>query len=179
MDNNTPKEAFASLRIKSSVAQNFRKFCKSLSCSQSHGLDLMLDFFSSNQLSPAQNLGPNMKTLEKVLQKRIDALIAIIRNIEKTQIRPTHSMLAALFENLPVNKEKYAEPSFEESLANTVSIQPRIPEQSQPDREHYDIRTLLENMESVTPAFGKHYLKINMSPSEIASLKQKYHVHNH
>ena len=179
MDNKYRKETFAGLRIKAPVASKFRKFCKSLSCSQSHSLDLMLDFFSRNKLSPTQDLGPNMKSLEHVINKRFDSSIAIVRAIENTQTKPTQAMLAALFEGLPETTKKKLVPSFEEALKNTLSSQPVLPEQSQPDREHYDIKTLLENIESVNPAFGKPYLKINIPRSEIESLKQKYHVHHH
>ena len=41
----------------------------------------MLDFFQVNELSPNERLGPSGRTLEANLKKRINAVIAIIRDI--------------------------------------------------------------------------------------------------
>ncbi len=59
---------------------------------------LMLDFFEKNGLSPEDDLKPNLKATENLFKKRINALIAIIKDIEKTQTKPTLAMLQSLFE---------------------------------------------------------------------------------
>ncbi|MBZ9629782.1 hypothetical protein LB465_03240 [Salegentibacter sp. LM13S] len=179
MDKNYQKEAFEGLKIKASVARKFRKFCKSISRSQSASLDLMLNFFERNKLSPFQDLGPNMKSLEHVLKKRIDSSIAIVRDIETTQTKPTQAMLAALFENLPDNAKKKLPPSFEKALQNTLAHTPIILDVPEIRQEERDLKFLLDQIEQVKPAFGKPYLKIELPLSEIESLKQKYHVHHH
>ncbi len=179
MDENYQKETFEGLKIKASVARKFRKFSKSISRSQSASLDLMLDFFENNKISPFQNLGPNMKSLEFVLNKRIDSSIAIVRDIENTQTKPTQAMMAALFENLPDNAKKKLPPSFEKALQNTLAQTPIIDNTAEIRPEERDIKFLLNQLEYVKPAFGKPYLKIDIPRSEIESLKQKYHVHHH
>ncbi|MGJ8551058.1 BfmA/BtgA family mobilization protein [Winogradskyella wichelsiae] len=53
----------------------------------------MLDFFETNGISPNETLGPNIKTLESQIKKRINAVIAIINDIEKNHDKPTTAML--------------------------------------------------------------------------------------
>lgn len=65
----------------------------------------MLDFFQYNQISPKENLGPSVQTLEKNLKKRMNAIIAIIKDIEKTQTKPTVAILNALMEQPEPQKE--------------------------------------------------------------------------
>ena len=106
MDKGYEKERFEKLGIKTSVAERFRKFCKKLSKSQSMTLLLMLDFFEDNGISPNETLGPNMQTLESKIKKRINAVIAIIKDIEKNHDKPTTAMLQSLFMEFEPKQEK-------------------------------------------------------------------------
>ncbi|NVN18757.1 hypothetical protein GUA46_10420 [Muricauda sp. HICW] len=58
----------------------------------------ILDFFLYNEISPKENFGPTGRTIEAKLLKRINAVIAIMRDVEKTQTKPTVAMLQSLFE---------------------------------------------------------------------------------
>lgn len=102
MDKGYEKEQFEKLGIKSSVAIRFREFCKKMSKSQSMTLLLMLDFFEDNGISPAESMGPRMETLEArismLIKKRMNGMIAIMKDIEKSQTKPTVAMLQALFQ---------------------------------------------------------------------------------
>jgi hypothetical protein len=106
MDKGYEKERFEKLGIKTSVAERFREFCKKLSKSQSMTLLLMLDFFEDNGISPNETLGPNMQTLESEIKKRINAVIAIIKDIEKNHDKPTTAMLESLFMGLEPKPKK-------------------------------------------------------------------------
>jgi hypothetical protein len=106
MDKGYEKERFEKLGIKTSVAERFREFCKKLSRSQSMTLLLMLDFFEDNGISPYETLGPNMQTLESEIKKRINAVIAIIKDIEKNHDKPTTAMLESLFMGLEPKPKK-------------------------------------------------------------------------
>ncbi len=105
MDKELKKERFISVSIKASVAKKFKRYCKTISKSQSMTLSLMLEFFEENNLSPTESLGPNMKTLENSLKKRINSMIAIIKDIEKTQTKPTAAILNALLEQAEPQKK--------------------------------------------------------------------------
>lgn len=110
MDKRYKKEEFETLKIKSSVATQFRKFSKLLSKSQSMTLLLMLDFFNENGISPTERLGPRMETLENrvsnLIKKRMNGMIAIMKDIEKSQTKPTVAMMQALFQATEPSKKK-------------------------------------------------------------------------
>jgi hypothetical protein len=106
MDKGYEKERFEMLGIKVSVAARFRKYCKKMSKSQSMTLLLMLDFFEENAISPKETLGSNMQTLESEIKKRINAVIAIIKDIEKNHDKPTTAMLQSLFMEFEPKEKK-------------------------------------------------------------------------
>ncbi len=110
MDEELKKEQFEKLGIKTSVALRFREFCKKMSKSQSMTLMLMLDFFEENGISPAESMGPRMETLETrmatLIKKRMNGMIAILKDIEKSQTKPTAAMLYSLFEQSEPTKKQ-------------------------------------------------------------------------
>ncbi len=119
MDNQFEKERFEKLGIKTSVAIRFRKFCKKMSKSQSMTLMLMLDFFEENGISPVESIGPRMETLETrmatLIKKRMNGMIAILKDIEKSQTKPTAAMLYSLFEQSePIKKQLILEKNIRE-----------------------------------------------------------------
>jgi len=105
MDKGYEKERFEGLKIKASAANKFRRYCKKLSKSQSMTLLLMVEFFEDNGISPEEPMGPHMQTLENLIKKRINGVIAIMKDIEKNQTKPTVAMIQSLFEEAePKNK---------------------------------------------------------------------------
>jgi hypothetical protein len=105
MDKGYEKERFESLSIKQSVAIKFRNYCRSISKSQSMTLLLMLEFFRDHGISPMESLGPNLMASEVRIMKRINAVIAIMRDVEKTQTKPTAAMILSLFEESIANEK--------------------------------------------------------------------------
>ena len=130
MDKGYEKERFESLKIKASVAKKFRRFCKKMSKSQSMTLQLMLDFFEQNGVSPNESIGPQMQTLANLIKKRINGVIAIVKDIEKNQTKPTVAMMQSLFEQAPEKHstlilekkelKKPTQPSYREKKNNEL-----------------------------------------------------------
>tara|TARA_R110002020_G_scaffold79969_1_gene199817 strand:+ start:219 stop:608 length:390 start_codon:yes stop_codon:yes gene_type:complete len=116
MDKGYEKEAFSTIGFKSSVAERFRVFGKKMGKSNTLTLMLMLDFFEINEISPMERLGPSNRTLENELKKRMNAIIAIIKNIEKSQTKPTAAMLESLFTQADKEEEKLIIMKREEDL---------------------------------------------------------------
>ncbi len=106
MDKGYEKERFEKLGIKVSVAQKFRRFCKKMSLSQSMTLLLMIEFFEDNGISPHEAVGPKMQTLESLIKKRINGVIAIMKDIEKNQTKPTVAMIQSLFQQAEPEQKK-------------------------------------------------------------------------
>mgnify|MGYP006896871059 CR=1 FL=1 len=105
MDEEYKNEKFETLKIKSSVAKKFRRFSRSISKSQSMALLSMIEFFEMNGISPDEVMGPKMKTLESLIKKRINGVIAILKDIEKSQTKPTVAMMQSLFEEAEPKKK--------------------------------------------------------------------------
>ena len=70
----------------------------------------MIEFFNENGISPAETIGPRMETLETrisvLIKKRMNGMIAILKDIEKTQTKPTAGMMQAIFMATEPKKEK-------------------------------------------------------------------------
>lgn len=91
-------EPFTNIRFKKKTAERFQEFSRQHFKTHSEALTTMLDFFHYNEVSPKERFGPTAKTIESLIKKRINAVIAIIKEIEKTQTKPTTAMLQALLE---------------------------------------------------------------------------------
>ncbi len=112
---NIKKEKFETLKIKTSVAKKFRRFSRALSKSQSMTLLSMVDFFEMNNISPNELMGPKMQTLENLIKKRINAVIAITRDMEKNKVNPTLGILESLMEAAdPKNNYENRKRDYEE-----------------------------------------------------------------
>lgn len=91
-------ETFKTIRFKRDTAKRFQQFSKTHYKTHSEAMEGMLDFFFYNEISPKENLGPSIRTLEALIKKRINGLVAIIKDIEKNQTKPTAAMLLSLLE---------------------------------------------------------------------------------
>lgn len=91
-------DSFITIRFKRKIAKRFQQFSKSHFKSHSEAMATMLDFFLYNEISPKEKLGPTGRTLERALKKRMNAIIAIMRDVEKNKANPTLALLQTLFE---------------------------------------------------------------------------------
>lgn len=91
-------DSFITIRFKRKTAKRFQEFSKMHFKTHTEAMEAILDFFFYNEISPKENLGPTGRTIEAKLLKRINAVIAIMRDVEKTQTKPTVAMLQSLFE---------------------------------------------------------------------------------
>ncbi|WP_298310244.1 BfmA/BtgA family mobilization protein [uncultured Aquimarina sp.] len=135
MDEGYEKERFEKLGIKTSVAERFRVFSKKMNKSQSMTLLLMIDFFEENGISPHESIGPNMQTLEHkislLIKKRINGVIAIMKDIEKTQTKPTAAMIQSLFVEAEPPKRKRMVEKNDPYKKNKMSLREKL----EPDNE--------------------------------------------
>ena len=97
---------FTTISIKTPVVKRFREFSKQIAPDHTEALELMLDFFKNNEISPKENFGLTGRRLENSLLKRMNAIIAIIRDIEKNKITPTLALIQVLFEEAEPPKKK-------------------------------------------------------------------------
>ncbi|WP_339729936.1 BfmA/BtgA family mobilization protein [Maribacter stanieri] len=123
MDNEFKNEPFLTLKMKRSVVKRFRRFCRVTGTSQSLGMSDMLDFFERHKVLPKDEIPNHLVQMEKRLLKRINAVIAIMKDMEKTQTKPTVGMLEALF---TVNEKKEDTPRFVEKKQNNRTLEEEL-----------------------------------------------------
>jgi len=91
-------DSFITIRFKRKTAKRFQEFSKTHFKTHTETMEAILDFFFYNEISPKEKLGPTGRTIETKLLKRINAVIAIMRDVEKTQTKPMVAMLESLFQ---------------------------------------------------------------------------------
>ncbi|MBU2905906.1 hypothetical protein KO529_13995 [Arenibacter algicola] len=178
---------FSAISIKTGIAARFRKFSKKVGRSHSEALESMMNFFEWNDISPNASLGPNMTSMENRLKKRINALVAIIKNIEKNQTKPTNAMLELLFQEdkgrLNENQEEIifeAPPLITENeeLEYYRKQYDQMREQFQLVKT--DLQKLCDAIVFVKGSFGSGYLKLQMTQEEFKNfINSSPYVHHH
>lgn len=102
----TKKTGFTTISFKTPVVKRFRQFSKQVAPDHSEALSIMLDFFHYNELSPRERFGPTGRRIEDLIKRRNNAVIAIMRSIEKNGINPTLGMMQTLFDGVTSKVEE-------------------------------------------------------------------------
>ncbi|MEO2053119.1 MAG: BfmA/BtgA family mobilization protein [Allomuricauda sp.] len=176
------KYRFSAISIKKDVALRFREFSRLVSNSHTSTLVAIMDFFERNDLSPNDDLGINNNRTNK----RINAVIAILKNIEKHQTLPTKTMMDSLFHEM-TEMEKEEEETFDfgtpklldanEELEFYKTGYGNLQEQLADVQEK--MVSLLEKVIYIKSTFGSGYLKLEMDRESFDKLKNELqHVHN-
>ena len=165
---------YSNITVKKETATRFRSYSKKFSKSNSEVLDGMIQYFKENNLDPfgegTKVILDSIKKLQLKMMKKIDRIIAIIKNIEKASIRPTYEMVLILYEAY-VKDEKKSRPKpvqiqeermYFLKLRNTVSKTEHDRMLQEFKEYRKDCNEILNNMEKVEPMMGKPYLKINI-----------------
>ncbi|WP_190810338.1 BfmA/BtgA family mobilization protein [Flagellimonas sp. S3867] len=175
-------EQFYTIRFKRGTAQRFKQFSKKVAKSYSSTLESVMDFFEWHGFTPLDRLGKsflqevikNQKLTETSI-KRTEASIAIIRDIEITQTKPTNAILEALLEQ----KVKHERPKVEQrppKKGPPIEITvPRIRHERLKDKMEMlkrESQYVVENATLVKPSFGKPYLRLDITEGELENYKR-------
>jgi len=190
MENESKNERFKSLSIKESVLLKFRRFSKLFGKSQSLTLLAMMDFFERHGISPDQHLGETMASMKHYIRRRFNAMIAIMRSIEKEQTLPTVSMIQALFEQELASDDEEWDSDFDfieqqltestpsnemESFDEEVTVPKirydRLEEQMEELKE--DFKYVLDHVSVFHNRFGKNHLKLDLNLGAIEKYRTK------
>ena len=108
-------KAYINIRFKKKTAERFQEFSRTHYKTHSEAMAGMLDFFFYNEISPKENFGPTGRRIENSLKKRINAVIAIMKNMEKNKATPTLAILESLMEAAdPKNNNSNQKRDYEE-----------------------------------------------------------------
>ena len=174
---------YSNITVKKETATRFRSYSKKFGKSHSEVLDGMIQYFNENHLDPfgegTKIILESIKKLERQMMKKFDRLIAIIKNMEKTSIRPTYEMMLILYEAYVKDgrKPKPEPVQIQEERMDFLEPRNTVPktehERILKEFESYKKRCneIIDNVEKVEPMMGKPYLKINMGIGDFESLK--------
>jgi len=172
---------YLALNLKASVVKRFRSFAKKIAGSQSEALEKMIDFFEWHGFKPNDRFADSILEEIRKNRKRTEANIAILRDIEVTQTKPSNIMLLSLFgENLkqqePVRREKkFMEKPKPPQKEIDITV-PKIRYERLQDEMKglsQDFHYILGKARLVKSSFGKPYLKLEITRSELARYKRK------
>ncbi|MGW9685813.1 BfmA/BtgA family mobilization protein [Flagellimonas sp. 2504JD1-5] len=179
--------SYSTINLRTEVAKRFRRFSKKVAPSHSEALKKIMDFFEWNGLNPSDEsvnkildeIRKNRKRTEVAI-KRTESSIAIIRNIEITQTRPSNAILALLLGEAPQKKRiakaeprpKSVPPQEKEQIEVMVPKRrlERVEWKLQSLREEFSY--VMENVRKVKSTFGKDYLKIEITEGEWERFKR-------
>jgi len=177
------KYKFSAISIKCKVAIRFREFSKQISKSHTEALEAMLNFFERNDLSPEDDLGiKNERT-----NKRINAVIAILKNIEKHQTKPTTVMLQSLLQETS-KIEKEDEDDFDFGTPKLITENEELTfyknayyKTQEANRDlRTDTKELIRKVKFVRNNFGIGHYRLDITKEAFEQLKQKLEsVHHH
>lgn len=186
MDKGYEKERFETFKLKISVAKKFRKFCKQNAKSQSMTLLDMIDFFEINEVSPNDRLGETITSLKYQIKKRFNAVVAIIKDIEKTHHKPTTAILQTLFEetsNIEKEEETYdfeTQTLITENEELTYYRNEYYTNQENYNALKYDVEDIIKKTKYIKSSFGTGRFRLEIAKEEFEQLKQKLKdVHHH
>tara|TARA_R110002012_G_scaffold313549_1_gene525240 strand:+ start:71 stop:655 length:585 start_codon:yes stop_codon:yes gene_type:complete len=176
---------YSNITVKKETATRFRTYSKRFNKSHSEVLDGMMRHFKENNLDPfgegTKVILESIKKLERQMMKKFDRLIAIIKNMEKTSIRPTYEMMLILYEAYVKDGKKPRREPVKIQEERMGFLEPR---NTVPKTEHEIMlkefesykkhcNEILNNVEKVEPMMGKPYLKINMGIGDFENLKHQ------
>jgi len=170
---------YANINLRAEVTERFRAFSKKIASTHAETLTAMMDFFEWHGYSPYQRFGKDILADNQKTRKRIDAVIAIIKDIEKSQNIPLiniETMLQALFQgNLKKERPKPRPLKIQKEHTkdrNGISNWEweRLQQKHQETKER--LAHLLAQVELVKNRFGNDYLKLNITREELARLKR-------
>ena len=95
---------FSRINFHQNVVDRFQEFAKENEVSYTDAMSTMLDFFEGNNISPFRPYNNTISSITDTIDRRMDALEAILRKIETEQLIPTRELLESLFQEKPVFK---------------------------------------------------------------------------
>lgn len=176
-------DGFGTIRLHHRTIKRFRRFSRKITKSYSETLESVMDFFEWHGISPSSKFPKRVDEDGEKTRKRINALIAIVRDIEKTQTLPTNEMLLALFGQHEIVKKRRRPERVEKKFQKLTKeewnkLEGMIPKE-QLDRlkqknevEKEEVLEFLLKVKLIKPRFGKPYWSMDTNANELGRLKR-------
>jgi len=149
-------------------------------------MDMIINFFEWHGFLPSDKFEKSVGKEVLKNRKRTEAAIAIIRDIEKSQTKPTTAMLELLFEKSPQKKRGQApllmggqsnnpeRDMFFKKVEEAIEIEKEFTNLKRDLRQkRTEFIALVSKVHLVKSGFGKQRLQLDMSPEDFEKLKIK------
>ncbi|WP_339700761.1 BfmA/BtgA family mobilization protein [uncultured Marixanthomonas sp.] len=100
---------FSRVSFHTDTVERFKQYAIENDVNYTETLEAMLDFFEKHSIDPFVPFDNSIHSLKLLIDKRMDAVVAILRQIEREQTKPTKEMLDRLFEKQSESKPMYRE----------------------------------------------------------------------
>jgi hypothetical protein len=149
-------------------------------------MDAMIDFFERTRISPKSEVMIGFVKFQNYMIGRFDYLEEMLRIMEREQLRPTHDMLKSLFDGTAHKKKE--QPVLVDRKAMKMTREEWNFEEGHVsfEKHHGIVKAKAENLRlfkrgldgvtKIEPTFGKPYLKLEMSETELRHIKQQLNV---
>ncbi len=173
-------DGFKTIRFRANTADRYKEFSKKITKSYSETLDMIMNFFEWHGFYPTDKFTKSL--IQEILKnrQRTEANIAIMRDIEVTQTKPTTVLLQSLFEEKALEEEpemiekKFIDKPPKENNVVEITV-PKI----RYERLHSklisvgeDFGYVLKNIKTVKNSFGKSYYKLELTEGELEKFKR-------
>lgn len=89
---------FSRINFHTETVKRFKQYAIANDANYTETLEAILDFFEKYSINPFVPFDDSVHHLDLVINKRMDAVEAILRRIEAEQLKPTREMLERLFQ---------------------------------------------------------------------------------
>lgn len=173
---------FNTIRLRRKTLQEFKEYSLKTSPNYSETLEYMIAFFEDTGISPYDTIRNPALASMVAIHRRLDYTIALLKNIEQTQLIPTREMLERLFKGIEKPEPIYIERSQEEIEASKTADEKLLESYSQELYEKnneirdvkQELKFLLRKASFVNNTFGKSYCRLDISKEQFEKIKSKF-----
>jgi len=169
---------FNTIRLKRKTLEEFKEYSLKTSPNYSETLEFMIGFFKDTGISPYDTLNNPILASMVAINKRLDYIIALLKDIEKTQLIPTREMLESLFKEveeekpLLVEKKKFKEPTLiTENEELTYYRKEFQIKKAEMNNLKYKLRGAFVKFKLVKNTFSSNQYVLKVSEEEFLELK--------
>lgn len=174
---------FSRINFHNETVERFKNFALDKNENYTETIEVMLDFFEKNQINPFVPFDNSVNSLTILINKRMDAVESILREIEKRDLIPTRKMLESLFV-----KPKPTQPRLVEKKFIMVQTDKKFERETKVPKFQYDLlegnmnllkndlRYILDKVKIVKSTFGKDYLKLELTEAELLKFRRRIDI---
>ena len=172
---------FNTIRLRRKTLEEFKKYSVKTSPNYSETLEYMIAFFKDTGISPYDTIRNPLLASTIAIHRRLDYIISLLKDIERTQLIPTREMLESLFQGVEEEKKQplYIERTKEEIEASKTASDKLIDQyqdlyeesREQLAESRNDMIQLLDGLTYVRSTFGKDYYRLDIPKEKIEKIK--------